>query len=303
MPTRLETSSAACRRGTPAATSSATVARARSSSPDARATPGPSTSVISPFGGSSNRSRELRSRSPHDLLEPLRQLAADGRLSLRIGGRERPQRRGQPLRRLEGDRRPRPAAQLLPQRRQLRLAARQEADEAVLLRDEPGGDERGLDGGRPRQHGHVDARRERRAHKPRPGVGHARQARVGDERHSLAPLEPRQKLSGPPCLVVLVIREEPGLDPVALEQDARVARVLAQHDVGGRELGQHSKGDVLEVPDRRRADRERHQLPSPNETRPEPGTGRVREGHRPEPGSGRVCGGHDASSDDIPVLG
>ena len=47
-----------------------------------------------------------------------------------------------------------------------------------------------------------------------------------------------------------------------LEQAARVARVLAEHDVGGSQLGEHAQGHVLEVPDRRRADRERHQLSS-----------------------------------------
>ena len=39
---------------------------------------------------------------------------------------------------------------------------------------------------------------------------------------------------------------------------ARVTRVLAEHDVGLGELAQDAQGDVLEVADRRRADRERH---------------------------------------------
>ena len=45
---------------------------------------------------------------------------------------------------------------------------------------------------------------------------------------------------------------------MAIEQDASVARVLAEDDLGGRELREHAKRHVLEVPDRCRADRERH---------------------------------------------
>jgi hypothetical protein len=37
-----------------------------------------------------------------------------------------------------------------------------------------------------------------------------------------------------------------------------VPRVLCQHDIGLGELAQHAQRDVVEVADRRRADRERH---------------------------------------------
>ena len=48
------------------------------------------------------------------------------------------------------------------------------------------------------------------------------------------------------------------LDPVPLEQPARMPRVLAQHDVCGAQLREHAQRDVLEIPDRRRADDEGH---------------------------------------------
>ena len=98
------------------------------------------------------------------------------------------------------------------------------------------------------------AARTRRA----PGSEIAGHAGVGDERHPLPGFEPRQELRDAGGLVVLVVGEEPGADPVAVEQPARVARVLGEHEVGFAQLGEHAQRDVLEVPDRRRADRERH---------------------------------------------
>ena len=77
--------------------------------------------------------RELRGRAARDLLERLRQLAADGRAALRQRSRERAQRPRQPLRRLERHDRPRPARELVPQRRERLLSARQVADELVPL--------------------------------------------------------------------------------------------------------------------------------------------------------------------------
>lgn len=53
--------------------------------------------------------------------------------------------------------------------------------------------------------------------------------------------------------------EEPAsADPVPVEQDLRPTRVLAEHDVRLREDTQNPERDVLEVPDRGRADGERH---------------------------------------------
>ena len=60
-----------------------------------------------------------------------------------------------------------------------------------------------------------------------------------------------------------VVAEQPlRTDAVPVEQPRRMARVLAEHDVGLRELAQHAQRDVVEVADRRRADRERHARPA-----------------------------------------
>src|SRR5579871_1382989 len=145
---------------------------------------------------------DLRGRPADDLLEALRQLAADGDRALRRGGRQRPQRPRQALRRLERDRRPRPGRELVPQGRERLLAAREEAEEAVLLGREARRDERRLDRRRPGEHRHGHAGVERRPHEPRARVGHAGQARVRHERHALARPETRQELRRPLRFVV-----------------------------------------------------------------------------------------------------
>jgi hypothetical protein len=60
---------------------------------------------------------------------------------------------------------------------------------------------------------------------------------------------------------VLVIGEERPVDAVPVEQDPRVARVLAKDDIGCAELGEDAKRDVFEIPDRRGADGERQASP------------------------------------------
>ena len=147
--------------------------------------PGPSTSVISPFDGSANRSASAaagpRTTSSNRFVSS-RQTATSrsGR-----GRRERAQRRRQPLRRLERDHRPAPRRELGPQRVELAGPPRQEADERVPLRDEPARDERRLDRRRAGQHRHRHARVERRAHEPPARIGDPRQARVRHERDPL----------------------------------------------------------------------------------------------------------------------
>ena len=259
MPVSRATISAACFRGTPAATSSATAASASASAAGSATTaPGPSTSVISPFGGSANRSASSaavpRATSSNRFVSS-RQTAAARAGSAAASERSVVGSRCGDSNATAGHGH---VAQLLPQLGERLLAAREEAEELVLLADEPRRDERRLDRRRPRQHRHGHARVERRAHDPRARVGDARQPRVGDERDPLPRLEPRQQLGRPRRLVVLVVREQPRLDAVPLEQAARVPRVLAEHDVGGAQLREHAQRHVLEVADRRGADGERH---------------------------------------------
>ncbi len=175
-----------------------------------------------------------------------------------MGAGQRAKRRRQALRRFEGDGGPAPAGELGPERVALARAAWQEPDEGVTLRSEAAGDERGFDGRRPRQHRHVDAGTERCAHQAHPGVGDTGQAGVGDEGDPLAGFESRQELGDARGLVVLVVRDQPRLDLMAIEQAAGVPRVFGEHEVGGPQLREHTQRDVLEVPDRRRADGQRH---------------------------------------------
>src|SRR5207237_4999160 len=103
---------------------------------------------------------------------------------------------------------------------------------------------------------------------PCAGIGDARQPRIGDERHALAREESRQELVDAFGFVVLVVGDEPRLDAVPLEQAARVSCVLGQDDVGIAQLGGDAQRDVVEVSDRRRAEREHYK--ASNATRPAP---------------------------------
>ena len=165
---------------------------------------------------------------------------------------------GKPPGRLESHHRMRPRAELLPQGAQRALAARQVADELVPLADEPARHERRLDRRRPRQHGHRDAGLDRGGDQPRTRVADGRKARVARQGDALAGLQPREHLGGPRRLVVLVVAEQPRTDSMPLQELPRVPRVLAEHELRLGQLAQHAQGDVLEVADRSRADRERH---------------------------------------------
>ncbi len=212
MPVNRATSSAACFRETPASTSSATAATAASAS-GSTTRQGPMTSVISPFG-------------------------RDRALGIRTG--QRPERRRQPSRGLECDRRPFGSAQLLPHRVTRRRISRQEADELIALADEPGSDESGLHGRRPGQNRYRHTCVEGSTHDARTRIVDSGHACVGHERDPLPRLQPRQQLSGAHRLVVLVIGEQTSLDPVAPEERVRVSRVLAQHEVRRTQLGEHA---------------------------------------------------------------
>ena len=151
-----------------------------------------------------------------------------------------------------------PGPELLPERRQRPLPAWEEAQELEPLPHKPTRHERRLDGGRARQHGHLHPGLERCVDQPGPRVADSRHACVGHERDPLAGLEPWQHFGRPLGLVVLVVAEQPCLDAVPFEQAARVAGVLTEDDVRAPQLLEDTQRDVVEVPDRRRADRERH---------------------------------------------
>ncbi len=59
---------------------------------------------------------------------------------------------------------------------------------------------------------------------------------------------------------MLVVAGELGADAVRREQLSSPPRVLAEHEVRLRELGEHAQRHIPEIADRRRADRERHRL-------------------------------------------
>src|SRR3954471_20767779 len=268
MSTRLETMSAACRRGRPAATSSATAASARPSPPSSRAAPGPRTSVISPFGGASNRSASSaavpRTTSSNRFVSS-RQTATSRPGSEPASERNVAGNRCGDSNATEGKGQLRSSSHSSPSffsprgrkpRKRYCSATSPDATSAVSTADAPGStvtSRAALSAARRAGSG-------RRAQEPGARIGGARQPSVADERDPLPRLEPRQELGRPLCLVVLVIREESRRDPVPPEQDARVARVLTQNDVGSREFGEDAQRHVLEVPDRRRTDRERHQV-------------------------------------------
>ena len=156
---------------------------------------------------SAKRSASSLARPAHDLLEALRQLAADRDLprpgstaasersvaGSRCGDSNATAGHGQ-------------RAELAPQRVELRRRARQEADELVALADEPARDERGLDRGgaraapSPRTPASSAARTSRAPGSEIPG-------RPASETSAIRSpgLEARQQLGRPRRLVVLVV--------------------------------------------------------------------------------------------------
>ena len=200
-----------------------------------RAPAGPNTSVTSPLTGRANALGELGRGADCHLLESLRQLTAHRQLALRIGRRERAKRLREPLRRLEGDRGPPPVLELAPERVELAgvagagsrgrgsgRSARPLVTSAVSTAEGPGSTDTSTPAAR--------AARTRRA----PGSEIA--GRPASETRAIrSPLcEAGQELGDTRRLVVLVVGEESSLDPVALEQAARMPRVLGEDEVGRR---------------------------------------------------------------------
>ena len=88
-----------------------------------------------------------------------------------------------------------------------------------------------------------------------------------------------------------------------VEQDPRAARVLAEDEVGLPQLAQHAQRDVLEVADRRRADRERHgwSLQLGGERGAQSVAIDVPDGLRPEAEQERSADGRDLRVDEVRV--
>ena len=195
-PVSRATSSAACRRGDAGGDELGRRPRrprprpVRSPRP-----PAPSTSVISPFGGSAKRAATSRGRAAHDLLELLRQLAADG---------DRPLRAAPPA-----SERASPAAAAATRTRPPATASGRAPPTAPRAPPRRAAGSRGTGSARPRtrsrrapsrpptapgQDGHRHARLERGGDQPRARVVDPGQAGVADQRDPLPRLEPRQHL-------------------------------------------------------------------------------------------------------------
>ena len=236
MPVRPATTSAAILRGVPAATSSATarVASAASAPPPAPGSSGAEHQGHLAFRRLGEALGELGGRAAHDLLELLRQLAADRD---RRGRREPPPASAASPAAAAATRRRRPArrsARARPRARRARppgaagtrrtRSARPTsplATSAVSTAEGPGSTVTGTPAA------------SAAPHEPRARIGDPGHPGVRDERHPLARGEPRQELGDPRRLVVRVQGEEPRADPVPVEQEPRVPGVLAEDDIGG----------------------------------------------------------------------
>ena len=194
----------------------------------------------------------------HHLFEALGQFAADGNRSVRQPFRQRRQSAGQPLRGLERHDRMRPPRELGPERPPFPRSSRQIAKKLEPICAKTAHGDRGLDRGGPGKHRHRDTGRARSRHQAGSRIADRGHAGIADERDALARLKPRQHLGGPLGLVVLVVAQQTRFDAVPLEEPPRMPGVLAEDELGLAELAEHAQRDVLEIPDRRGADREGH---------------------------------------------
>ena len=223
------------------------------------AEPGPSTSVISPFGGSPKRSassaalprttssnRFVSSRQTTAPLAPARAQASErSECARRLGDSKATTGQAQCAARATALRAHRPCAAGSRRRRSGR-PPRPLRTSAVSTAEAPGST--------------VTAIPALRAARTSRAPGSDTPGRPASETRAIrSPASSRgHELGDPSRLVVLVVGEQPRLDAVALQQAAGMSRVLGQHEVGLPELGEHSQRHVVEVPDRCRADRERH---------------------------------------------
>jgi hypothetical protein len=136
---------------------------------------------------------------------------------------------------------------------------RQEALEDEPARRQPRRHECGDRRRRARDHDHVEAAVCRSAHHALARVGDARHAGVGHDGHGLASAQPVEDARHLRRLVV-VVRRQQLLRPHArgLEQPTGAPRVLAHDDVGLGKGAHGARRQVVEVPDRRADEDERH---------------------------------------------
>ena len=215
------TSSAARRRGTPASTSARTTSTAAVSSgsaADGLARPEHERDLALRRLGKPRR--DLARRPPNDLLEALRQLAADRNRPLGLGRGEAAQRRRQALRRLERD------GRVLPRRRAPPTAPRAPSGRAAGSRGTGTARRRGRSRRAPSRPPKARAARSRRPRRRAPpGSRRAPGSFTPGSPASLtsairSPASSRgSELRHARGLVVLVVAEQPRLDAVALEQD------------------------------------------------------------------------------------
>ena len=96
---------------------------------------------------------------------------------------------------------------------------------------------------------HVDAFTYALPHQIECGVGDARRSRVAHERDIALVFQKFHVLRGHLLLVEVVVGFHRGAYPVVVEQDARVSRVLGEHERDFLEDPHGAVGDVFHVPD------------------------------------------------------
>jgi hypothetical protein len=182
----------------------------------------------------------------------LGELAADGGGAIRRQLSERPQRFRQPLRGLEGDQ----CLRRLQDALELAGAPRQESLEAETMCRQAGGDESDEDRRGAGKHLEVEVSVDAGPDQPVAGIRDRRHPRVGDQRDTVPALDSLSQLASTLSLIALVVGDQPPvrLDIEPVEEQPRPTGVLAGDQVGLVQGPASPQGDVLEVPDRRRAD-------------------------------------------------
>ena len=264
-PVMRATTSAASRLGVPPATRSATARAASSSRPGTSPrSVRPIASVTSPFGGCREALRQLRGGPATT--------SSNSFVSSRQTATERSARSPRATRasresswRFERDRGVAARGRAPPTASAVTLGTGDEPDEPVPPATVAARHERGLDRGRPREAPSPRRRRRARRRSRRapgsltPGAPHPRRSRPA-RRLPVAGGVSRDS----PLLVVLVVADQPWPGSRTAPGGRRCGACPRTARLGRAQLGEHAERDVLEIADRRRADRERHLYRSPS---------------------------------------